>query len=87
MQADAGGQCYNVGRGMGTTIKELTELLLRLSDSDLPIQYEPAGLTFVTNRIGCAQRAEQDLNYRWTIELEDGMRSLIRWRDTRIREE
>ncbi len=30
MQADAVGHCYNVGRGIGTTIKELTELLLRL---------------------------------------------------------
>ena len=80
MQATASGQCYNVGRGIGTTIKELTELLLRLADSDLPIQYEPAGLTFVTNRIGCPQRAERDLKYRWTIDLEEGMRSLIAWR-------
>ena len=71
------GHCYNVGRGVGTTIKELTELLLRLAGSRLPIQYEPAGLTFVTNRIGCPLRAERDLGYRWTIDLEEGMRSLI----------
>ena len=80
MQAEAGGHCYNVGRGIGTTIKELTELLLRLSGSRLSIQYEPAGLTFVTNRIGCPKRAERDLGYRWTINLDDGMRSLIQWR-------
>jgi UDP-glucose 4-epimerase len=80
MQAEASGRCYNVGRGIGTTIKELTELLLRLTESELPIAYEPAGLTFVTNRIGCAKRAEQDLGYRWTIDLEQGMKSLIAWR-------
>jgi UDP-glucose 4-epimerase len=80
MQATAAGQCYNVGRGVGTTIKELTELLLELTESDLPIQYEPAGLTFVTNRIGCPKRAQEDLNYRWTVNLEEGMRSLIEWR-------
>lgn len=80
MQAEAGGKCYNVGRGIGTTIKELTELLLRLTGSRLSIRYEPAGLTFVTNRIGCAERAEADLGYRWTIDLEEGMKSLIAWR-------
>jgi UDP-glucose 4-epimerase len=81
MQADVSGQCYNVGRGIGTTIKELTELLLRLKQSKLGICYEPAGLTFVTNRIGCPKKAERDLGYRWTIDLEGGMRSLIQWRE------
>jgi UDP-glucose 4-epimerase len=80
MQAEATGECYNVGRGVGTSIKELTQLLLRLTESDLEIQYEPAGLTFVTNRIGCPKKAEHDLGYKWTIELEEGMKSLIEWR-------
>ncbi len=80
MEASASGECYNVGRGIGTSIKTLTELLLRLTDSDLPIQYEKAGLTFVTNRIGCPEAAERDLGFKWTIDLDEGMRSLIEWR-------
>ncbi len=48
MEADVTGQCYNVGRGIGTSIKELTETMLDLTGSRLEIQYEPAGLTFVT---------------------------------------
>jgi len=80
MKAGVSGKCYNVGCGIGTTIKALTELLLRLSGSKLEIQYEPAGLTFVTNRIGCPKAAEKDLGYKWTIDLEAGMRSLIDWR-------
>jgi len=82
MQAEVSGECYNVGRGIGTSIKELTELLLRLTGSGLKIQYEPAGLTFVTNRIGCPKKAERDLGYKWTIGLEEGMASLIEWRRT-----
>ncbi len=81
MKADVTGKNYNVGRGIGTTIKELTELLLRLKGSNLEIQYEPAGQTFVTNRIGDPRRAEKDLGFKWTIDLEDGMKSLIAWRD------
>ncbi|KAA0215325.1 MAG: NAD-dependent epimerase/dehydratase family protein [Leptolyngbya sp. PLA3] len=80
MQSSVGGRNYNVGRGIGTSIKDLTELLLNLTDSDLPIKYEPAGLTFVTNRIGCPKAAEQDLGFRWTVDLPEGMRSLIEWR-------
>lgn len=82
MQAEVSGECYNVGRGIGTSIKELTELLLRLTGSGLEIQYEPAGLTFVTNRIGSPEKAERDLGYKWTIGLEEGMASLIEWRRT-----
>jgi UDP-glucose 4-epimerase len=80
MQSEATEECYNVGRGVGTSIKDLTELLLGLTGSDLEIQYEEAGLTFVTNRIGSTEAAERDLGFQWTIGLEDGMRSLIEWR-------
>ena len=74
---------YNVGRGVKTSIKELAELLLRLTGrSDLGIQYEPAGQTFVTNRVGCPKAAKRDLGFEWKIDLEDGMRSLIEWRRT-----
>ena len=82
MCSEATEQCYNVGRGIGTSIKELTELLLDLTGSDLPIKYEPAGLTFVTNRVGCPEAAARDLDFTWTIDLEEGMQSLIEWRRT-----
>ena len=43
---------YNVGTGIGTSVKELAEILLDLTESDVGIKYEPEGQTFVTNRIG-----------------------------------
>ncbi|MCE9546972.1 MAG: NAD-dependent epimerase/dehydratase family protein [Planctomycetia bacterium] len=80
MQADVSGKLYNVGRGIGTTVSELAELLLRLSKSNVSVRYEPAGQTFVTNRIGSTKAAERDLGFRWQIELEAGMQTLIDWR-------
>jgi UDP-glucose 4-epimerase len=74
---------YNVGRGIKTSITELAELLLRLSGKeDLGIKYEPAGPTFVTNRVGCPKNASKDLGFDWTIDLEEGMQSLIEWRNS-----
>lgn len=80
MASDAQGKNYNVGRGIGTSLKDLCGILLSLKGSDLPIQYEPAGLTFVTNRIGCPKAAERDLGFKWQIDLEDGLSRLIEWR-------
>jgi UDP-glucose 4-epimerase len=75
---------YNVGRGIKNSIKELTELLLRLTGSSLPIRYEPAGQTFVTNRVGDPRAAERDLGFKWTIDLEEGLMRLINWRKEHI---
>jgi UDP-glucose 4-epimerase len=72
---------YNVGRGIKTSIKELARMLLDLTGSDLEIQYEPAGQTFVTNRVGDPEAAEKDLGFRWTVDLESGLKRLIAWRN------
>jgi UDP-glucose 4-epimerase len=71
---------YNVGRGLKTSIKELTEIILKITGSELHIQYEPAGQTFVTNRVGDPIAAERDLGFKWTVNLEEGLRRLIDWR-------
>lgn len=81
MQSEASGDFYNVGRGIGTTINDLTKLLIRLTGSNAEIEYLPAGQTFVTNRIGSTEKAEKELGYSWTIDLEEGMKSLIDWRN------
>jgi UDP-glucose 4-epimerase len=82
MQADKTGECYNVGRGIGTSIKDLSELLLRLTGSKLKIKYEAAGQTFVTNRIGSIDKAEKETKFKWEVDLEEGMKKLIEWRRT-----
>lgn len=81
MDAKTIGECYNVGRGIGTSLKTLAETLLKLKGSELPIQFEPSGISFVSNRIGCPVKAHTDLGFEWTIDLEDGLRDLIKWRD------
>ena len=71
---------YNVGRGIKTSIKELAEMILEISGSDLPIKYESAGQTFVTNRLGDPDAAERDLAFKWTVDLAEGLQRLIEWR-------
>jgi UDP-glucose 4-epimerase len=80
MKADTVDEFYNVGTGIRTTVKELAEMILELTGSDLSINYEPAGLTFVKNRIGCPKKAESQIGFKSRVSLRDGLLQLIDWR-------
>jgi UDP-glucose 4-epimerase len=81
IKADRVDRCYNVGTGVRTSIKEIAELVLELTQCRLGIKYEPAGLTFVKNRIGSPKLAAQDLQFIATVPLREGLEKLIAWRD------
>lgn len=81
MKADTVDAFYNVGTGTRTSIKELAELLLQLTGSNLGIHYEPEGQTFVKNRIGDPRKAREEIGFVAEVGLEDGLRRLIEWRN------
>ena len=81
LKSDVSDEFYNVGSGTRTSLRELCELILEVTGSTQSIQYEPAGKTFVTNRIGSTAKAERDLGFRTTVDLRDGLARLIEWRD------
>jgi UDP-glucose 4-epimerase len=82
MKSTATDQFYNVGTGIKTTIKELAETILEITGSRLKIRYEPAGPTFVKNRVGCPKKAEKDLDFVAKVQLREGLRRLIEWRNS-----
>jgi UDP-glucose 4-epimerase len=84
MKADSIDAFYNVGTGIRTTITELAELLLELTGSNLTIQYEPQGRTFVKNRIGSPIKAKQELGFEARVSLREGLTKLIQWRKSHI---
>lgn len=81
MKATTVDRFYNVGTGRRVSIAELAKLLLEVTGSDVGIRHEPGGLTFVKNRVGSPVRAAEELGFRATIDLVDGLRSLVEWRD------
>lgn len=83
LESDVPHGYYNVGTGVGTTVKAVTELLLELTGSDLPIEYAPAGQTFVSHRVGSTEAAARDLGFTWRVPLREGLRHLIDWRSAR----
>jgi len=81
MKADAVDEFYNVGMGVKTSINELTHLLLEMTGSPLKPQYEPAGMTFVTHRVGSTEKAARDLAFSAKVGLREGLERLIAWRN------
>lgn len=80
LKADTSDQFYNVGMGTQTSIKELAEIILKIYDSDLKIEYKPEGQSFVTNRVGSTDKAVKEIGFKASVQLEEGLRKLIEWR-------
>ena len=49
--------------------------MTEIKGSKLSIQYEPDGLTFVKNRIGCPKKAEAEIGFKAMISLDEGYKS------------
>jgi UDP-glucose 4-epimerase len=80
MRADTVDRAYNVGTGTRTSIGDLAQTLLHITGSNVGIRYLPEGLTFVRNRIGSTARARAEIGFEAKVDLEDGLRALIEWR-------
>ncbi len=79
LKSDATDECFNVGMGVKTSINELVELLLKETGSDLQPEYKEEAM-FVTHRVGSTQKAEELMGFKATVPLEEGLRSVVKWR-------
>ena len=82
MKASTSDQFYNVGTGTKTSLKELAELIIKLTKCNSKITYkERSAGTFVKNRIGCPVKAKDEIGFSSKIKLEEGLKDLIEWRN------
>lgn len=83
MQADTTDQFYNVGTGKRTSLKQLAEMLLELTNCKQPIQYAARSqATLVRNRIGSPKKASEEIGFTAVVDLHEGLKRLIEWRST-----
>lgn len=86
MKAETMDRFFNVGTGTKTSIKELAELLLEVTGSDVGLTYQPEGQTFVRNRIGCPKRAAEEIGFEAREPLRSGLEALVAWRRQHVAE-
>ena len=76
---------FNVGTGVQTSIRQLCDLILKLKESNLRVEYKPYSeedaRRLVQNRIGSIEKAKDLLGFEYTDDLQSGLLELISWRD------
>lgn len=84
LKSDVNFGYYNVGTEVQTSIKELCDTILDLKRSSLKVIYKPYASDdarqFVQNRIGSRQKAELEMNWKYSYHLREGLQKLIDWR-------
>jgi len=73
---------YNVGTGKRTSLKELAQMLLEITGCNKQINYAPRSqATLVRNRIGSPKKAAEEIGFTAKLDLAEGLRRLIEWRN------
>ena len=78
LPADGTHRTYNIATGVGTTFRELANLLVELTSSRSPIEEtltEPPGADLVAD----ISRAEADLGYNPCVRLREGLTRYVQW--------
>ena len=82
MNSEASDSFYNVGTGKRTSLKHLAEMLLEITGSNKTINYAPRSqATLVRNRIGSPKKASQEMGFTAKLDLTEGLKRLIEWRN------
>ena len=72
-------QLFNFGSGKGTSINELTELMLEVANSKLTPEYAPADWTANLHRVADIKNLQQNFNWHPKIELIAGLTLVYDW--------
>jgi len=80
-QSDVTDEVFNVGTGTQTSLSELSDLLLQLTNSSLRAERREARqVANVQARRAGVEKAARLLDFRADVSLQEGLRELIRWR-------
>ncbi len=83
MESDTKSGFFNVCSGVGTTVREVVSMLSDLTSRDIEPEYREAVIpaNLVTKRIGGKDKAADLLGFSAGVDLADGLRSLVEWRN------
>jgi UDP-glucose 4-epimerase len=79
MESPESGRLLNVGSGVGTSINELTDAMLKVAGSRLKPVHEPPDWTAGSSRVGDVSAIRAALAWSPRTSLEDGLRATWSW--------
>jgi len=76
----APGDVYNLAAGVETTIRELAETILRLTDSESELELAPRrAWDHAGRRFGSTVKARAEIGFEAGVPLEEGLRRTVEW--------
>lgn len=82
LESPLSGELFNVGSGVATSVRELIELMVRVSGRRVAVETGPADWTAGTSRAGNVEKIAALLGWRATTSLEQGLGATLRWLQT-----
>ncbi|MBT4209325.1 MAG: SDR family NAD(P)-dependent oxidoreductase [Candidatus Komeilibacteria bacterium] len=75
------GEVFNLGSGQQTSLKEIVDLIVKLTDADIKLEWnEIAGQSFDTNTwVADTKHSSEKLNWQAKYSLEQGIQETIDW--------
>jgi len=77
MKSNVNNGFFNIGTGITTSIKQLAEIMINLSNLKLEIQYQKALDGDVNNSQANTNLTESTLKWKYSVKLKDGLRTII----------
>jgi len=84
LKSDVANEVFNVSGGKETSLKELLNIILKLTRSNLQPVYQPRDQKLVTRRFGYSEKAKKMLGFEPEISLEEGLKRVIAWRKEKL---
>jgi UDP-glucose 4-epimerase len=79
-ESDATDTVFNVASGTETSLRELADLLLRVMNSDLEVEFGPErSVNKVPRRLADTSAAREVLGFEAQVGVEEGLRRLVDW--------
>lgn len=88
MKSDASDEALNVASGTQTTLNELSQMLCEIMGRpDLRAEHrEERKVNPVRHRLASTTRAREHIGFSATVAIQDGLRELVEWRRSMVRE-
>ncbi|MDD3072690.1 MAG: SDR family NAD(P)-dependent oxidoreductase [Candidatus Pacebacteria bacterium] len=80
LENDITNDFFNVSGGKETSLKELLEMILKITGSNLKPIYEPRDEKLVKRRFGYSEKAKKILGFEPKVSIEEGLKKIIDWR-------
>jgi UDP-glucose 4-epimerase len=73
------GRVYNIGGGSRVSLRDVFEMLARVSGRSVQVEHQPAQKGDMRDTYADTSRARHDLGFAPSVDLEQGLRAMFTW--------